>query len=173
LRKKVIYALGAIHASQTVAALRPAFADNNPEVRYSAAQALGQLGRPEAVTPLIALLKDPGSNVGRSAAWALVQLDKAQVVMPLIEQLKIQSGTVLRSILLTLGRLGDLRARDAVLVIYNNHTEKDSRVKRTAAAALLAFHQQDGLGLLTRLAQSTNINDELVASFRLHKTLAD
>lgn len=79
--------------------------------------------------------------------------------MPLLEQLKIQGSEALRSILLTLGKLGDLRARDPILAIYYAHTEKDRWVKRAAAAALLAFHQQDGLELLTHLAQSTNTYD--------------
>jgi HEAT repeat protein len=125
VRDNAASALGQLGSPEAVKPLIPLLKDPDRYVRDSAAWALGQLGRPEAVTPLIALLKDPDSDMRSSAAQALGQLDKTQVVMPLIEQLKIQSGTALRSILLTLGRLGDLRARDAALVIYNNHTEKE------------------------------------------------
>jgi HEAT repeat protein len=86
-RVKVIaaYALGLLgtEAQSTIPALSGLIEDNNPDVRFAAAQALGKIGSEAVVPTLMQALQDHDENVRVSAVTALQQIgDLAKSAKP-------------------------------------------------------------------------------------------
>ena len=131
--------------------------DNDPEVRWSAAQALGKIGDVRAVEPLIRLLGDSDTNVRSSAAPALGLLGDVRAVEPLIGLLGDSDTNVRWSVVLALGLLGDVRAVEPLIRLLG---DSEPKVRLSTALALAKIGQPAVESLIGLLGD----NDKLVRS---------
>jgi hypothetical protein len=106
---------------------------------------------------LLTALTDDNNAVRGSAAKALGQLGSHEAVGPLIERLEDRDENVRHDALIALGKIGDIRAYDAVAAVFTDPAKR-RREKMAAAATLLAFQRQEGLDFLQQLADSSRAN---------------
>lgn len=106
-------------------------ADEDGEVRATAASILGRFDDSRAITPLMAALADPAST--RAAALALGQLGAVEAVPALLKVMQHEDVVLRFAAVAALGQLRDARAVDALL--YALH-DPDTSVQKQAVRAL-------------------------------------
>jgi HEAT repeat protein len=114
-------------------------------VRRTAALALGRIGDTRAVRPLIAALKD-----GDTAATALSEIGKP-AVEALIAALNDKRREVRYLAVLTLGKIGDSRAVEALIATLKDPDIDYPKVGKEAAAVLRKFGEASVKPLIAAL----------------------
>jgi len=137
-RKAVTEVLGEIGDVRAVEPLVAALHDGDAGVRDAVAGALGRIGAP-AVGPLIAALGERDANVRGLFTAVLVGVG-APAVEPLVAALGNWDGYVRWAAAEALGRIGDTRAVEP-LVVALNRRQSSSGDKEAGAAAAAALHQ--------------------------------
>ena len=115
----------------------------NHRVASAAAYALGEIRDPEAVSDLILALKSDRDHMRRIAAHALGKIGDRRAVMPLIEVLcsETQPLAVQASAIMSLGRIGDLRAK-RIITHLNRYPQ--NWLQQTTNVALLKINANQG-----------------------------
>lgn len=150
---------------ELIAELIKQFEDEDPQVRFEAAQKLGEVGE-EAIDPLvkllksdnhqmrkyatvalknmgsekvadilIAALKDPDFGVRKFSAKALGELKSSKAVGPLLETLEDEDWGVRLAVMKALGDIGDEKAIDPIKKARRKATG-DKDFKKVANKAL-------------------------------------
>ena len=114
----------------------------NHRVASAAAYALGEIRNPEAVPALVSALKSDRDHMRRIAAHALGKIGDRRAVMPLIEVLcsKPQPTAVQVSVIMSLGKLGDPRAKRILTQLNRSHR---NWLQQTAKVALLKINDSN------------------------------
>ncbi|MGQ9854271.1 MAG: HEAT repeat domain-containing protein [Candidatus Oleimicrobiaceae bacterium] len=107
VRSNAARVLGQMRSPLAVEPLVDALSDEEAGVRCAAARALADIGHPRAIEPLVGALGDTDEQVHEAASQALVRF--GSVATPaLIRALEYERNkTPLRTIILTLGKIGD------------------------------------------------------------------
>lgn len=138
VRAMAAESLGKVGDRDAVDALQAALADSYAPLRANAAEALGVLGAHTAVDALLAcFLNDEDATVRHASRQSLIALGAADALLAVLPRYD-NDLPVLLDLIETLGRMGDARARDALLPLCD-HTDADVR-----AAAAWAVRQLGG-----------------------------
>jgi len=109
-------------------------------VSTAAAYGLGKIGTP-AVKALVAALGDPDPHVQGGAAFALGQMRARAAVEPLLAVAQ-QGGSARHNVVRALGRIGGARA---VPVLAGMLRDREGRLRKVAARALVDIGDRDGI----------------------------
>lgn len=136
--------------------------DENPSVRWSAAQVLGEVGTaaPQVLDALVGALKDEDYSVRRSAVKALGRLGHAapKVLHALLAPLKDEDSLMQGYAAQALGKLGKApEVRAALLVALK---DADYSVRRSAVQALGRLDEASPEVLTVLLASLRDCNEE-------------
>jgi HEAT repeat protein len=136
MRKNASIALGRMKANVAVDLLIELTDDQNTEIRKYAVEAIGNIGDKRAIEPLVQSLRDNVEVVQQQAMKSLISFGKLSI-NPLLNALTHEKNKyVLRTILLTLGEIGEIEAVPALI----NYLRSSYFVARVAAAkALIRF----------------------------------
>lgn len=110
IRRKTAEELVYIRDGRLIEPLIEALNDPDKEVRELAIDALGNTRDPRAIEPLIRLLSNSDKDIRRMAVWALGCTNNPETVVPLIETANDSESDVRAEVILSLRKLGDLRA---------------------------------------------------------------
>jgi HEAT repeat protein len=136
IRSNVVRALGKLKSRQSVPFLLAMLEDGEWQVRASAAEALGLIGDKAGIEPLVLKIQDNVGKVQEQAAAAVVRFGK-QATMPLLNALSRERDKfALRSILLSLGKIGDPKSVPALIA---NLRSSYFIVRQAAVTALVRF----------------------------------
>ena len=152
-------------ASEGVGALRAALSAENSEVRQQAARALGRIGAAasEALPDLSTRIRSDDDN--RTVAYsieAIGQMGSAgqTALSDVISRLEHNDPHIRHTASKSIGKIGGLKAKEAVPTLAKLLQDEDSTVQRSAAEALSALgpHAAEAVPNLTEATK----NDEIV-----------
>jgi HEAT repeat protein len=185
VRKAAAEAFGKIGDSRAEIPLIGVLKDKDSKVRKAGALAIGKRGNTLAVDPLIVALKDEDIKVREAAAEALGEIRDSRAIDPLITLLKDKSihAPKAKSIKLddpnlstwleedegisvrkaaaeALGKLGDSRAVEPLIVVLQNEDDEFWQIRQWAAWALGEVGDARAVGpLISALNDNMNIRD--------------
>src|SRR5262245_36448858 len=139
VKRSMALTLGRLKERSSVAALRAAAEDPDPETQIYALWSLGAIGDPAASDSLISHLQSDDPAVRKTAAFALGQLGDRSAVAPLRVALQDTSPDVTWNAAVALARLGDETGLPILLPIIEGRltaAEGESRSARLPPAQL-------------------------------------
>jgi HEAT repeat protein len=137
-----------LRAAGAIDELRQALADENPEIRATAARSLGSFGKPELLEPLAKAASDPNLLVATNGVYALSQYQDA-VVFPYLEPVARKGGIVG---IMALNRIFDLHDPEALAIARKLLSSSDVPDRVSGMRVIGAMGGKEDLPTLREIA---------------------
>ncbi len=162
VRSRAADALGKIGGPKVVDAVLQLIKDDNEDIRRSAIEILNQTKDERAVLHLIEATKDKDWWVSERAVDALAAIGNRKAIPRLYEMLKEGVPKAMPVVVRALGKLGDPRLIDPILVKLQAQPSKELKIEALQALALLADDKRVEQ-IRVQLQQHTTTGDATVA----------
>lgn len=189
VREAAVYGLGKMEDKNALEFLIPMLEDVDEDVRYRVVVALGEIKDIRAIDPLVKTLTDPNLKVATNAIYSISSFDEDAVtkltialgnskgqprarivkalalirsksaVEPLLETLRDRDETVVRNAIEALGAIGDFRAVNPLIDLFQN-----SKFEGDVVDALGYLPSDPSVHLLTQALNKDELRERAAAS---------